>query len=148
MRTVTDPQPLEKILSDDLESGLTIMLIDEAGELYARVSWIHWDSGFRDSGLEVEDRIVALNGTPLALPEDPKARRIARDRMIGGLNESTLFADMGLKDGGALDRYDPAAQRARAWLEQTRHHQAPCAPSEPTTRRRASRRSRPEDLSV
>ena len=52
---------LEKILSADLESGLKITLIDEAGELYARVSWIHWDSGFRDSGLTIEDREVILN---------------------------------------------------------------------------------------
>ena len=94
--------PLEKILSDDLKSGLKITLVDEPGELYARVSWIHWDSGFRDSGLAVEDRIVALNDAPLALPEDPKARRIARDRMIGGLLESALFAEMGLKDGSPL----------------------------------------------
>lgn len=94
--------PLEKILSDELKSGLKITLVDEAGELYARVSWIHWDSGFRDSGLAVEDRIVALNGVPLALPDDPKARRLARDRMIGGLGESALFAEMGLKDGSPL----------------------------------------------
>lgn len=93
----------EKILSDDLKSGLNITLIDEAGELYARVSWIRWDSGFRDSGLRVEDRIIGVNGTPLTLPADPKERRIARDRVIGGLNESKLFAELGLKDGSLLE---------------------------------------------
>jgi hypothetical protein len=66
------------------------------------VSWIHWDSGFRDSGLAVEDRIVALNDVPLARPEDPRARRNARDRTIGGLGESALFAEMGLKDASPL----------------------------------------------
>lgn len=99
---VTDSQPIEKILSPDLKSGLKIALVDDAGELYARACWIHWDSGFRDSGLAVEDRIIALNGTPLVLPEEPKARRMARDRMIGSLNESTLFAEMGLSDGAPL----------------------------------------------
>lgn len=94
---------LERILSDDLKSGLNITLVDEAGELYARVSWIRWDSGFRDSGLRVEDRIVAVQGAALALPADPKERRIARDYMVGGLDESKLFADLGLKDGSPLE---------------------------------------------
>ena len=94
--------PLEKILSDDLKSGLKITLIDEGGELYARVSWIDWDSGFRDSGLQIQDRIVGFQGTPLTLPDDPKERRIARDRVIGGLSESKFFADLGLKDGSPL----------------------------------------------
>ncbi|MEO8061930.1 MAG: hypothetical protein ABI821_04190 [Pseudomonadota bacterium] len=94
--------PLEKIISDELHSNLKITLIDEAGELYARVSWIHWDSGFRDSGLAVEDRIVALNGAPLTLPDEPQARRNARDEVIGGLREAALFAEMGLKDGSPL----------------------------------------------
>lgn len=93
---------LEKVISDDLKSGLKITLVDEGGELYARVSWIHWDSGFRDSGLEVEDRIAAVGGVPIRLPEDPKERRMARDRVIGGLSESTLFAELGLKDGAPL----------------------------------------------
>lgn len=93
----------EKILSDDLKSGLNITLVDEACELYARVSWIRWDSGFRDSGLRVEDRIIGMNGTPLTLPADPKERRIGRDRVIGGLNESTLFRELGLKDGSPLE---------------------------------------------
>jgi hypothetical protein len=69
----------EKVVSDELESGLKITLIDEAGDFYARVSWILWNSGFRDSGLEVQDRIIGVNGAALALPTDPKERRIARD---------------------------------------------------------------------
>jgi hypothetical protein len=93
---------LEKVISDELKSGLKITLVDEGGELYARVSWIYWDSGFRDSGLEVEDRIIAINGAPLTLPEDPKERRIARDRVIGGLSESKLFAELGCKDASPL----------------------------------------------
>jgi hypothetical protein len=95
-------EPLEKILSDELKSGLEIALVDESGELYARVSWINWDSGFRDSALQVQDRIVAVNGVPLTLPADDKARRIARDLVIGGLSESKTFAQMGLNDGSPL----------------------------------------------
>ena len=93
---------LEKVISDELKSGLKITLVDEGGELYARVSWIYWDSGFRESGLEEEDRIVAIQGASLTLPEDPKERRIARDRVIGGLSESKLFAELGLKDSSPL----------------------------------------------
>jgi hypothetical protein len=93
---------LETILSPDLKSGLKITLIDEAGELYARVSWIHWDSGFRDSGLQIEDRIVGINNAPLRLPDEAKERRIARDFVIGGLSESKRFAQMGLQDGSPL----------------------------------------------
>ena len=93
---------LEKVISDELKSGLKITLVDEGGELYARVSWISWDSGFRDSGLEVEDRIIGIDGAPLTLPEDPKERRIARDRVVGGLSESKVFAELGFKDGSPL----------------------------------------------
>jgi hypothetical protein len=94
--------PLEKIISDDLKSGLKITLVDEPGDLYARVSWVHWDSGFRDSGLEVGDRLIELDGKPLSLPDDPRERRKARDLMIGGLQESQLFAALGLKDASPL----------------------------------------------
>ena len=97
-----DPQPLEKILSDTLQSGLKITLVDEGGELYGRVSWIDWDSGFRDSGLRIEDRIVGMNGVPMTLPAEPNARRLARDRVVGGLQEAAIFAEAGLKDGSPL----------------------------------------------
>jgi hypothetical protein len=93
---------LEKVISDELKSGLKITLVDEGGELYARVSWIYWDSRFRNSGLEIEDRIIGIQGAPLTLPEDPKERRIARDRVIGGLSESKLYAELGLKDDAPL----------------------------------------------
>jgi hypothetical protein len=122
---VTDSPRLEKILSDDLKSGLKITLIDEAGELYARVSWIHWDSGFRDRGLEVEDRIIALNGTPLTLPEDPKARRIARDRMIGGLNESKFGSSLESEWVSACPTYgqqDDARDFYKAAFERVERH--------------------------
>src|SRR5262245_7531311 len=95
-------ESLEKILSDSLQSGLKVTLIDENAELYGRVSWVHWNSGFRDSGLRIEDRIVGMNGIPLTLPEEPRARRIARDRVIGGLSEAAVFAALGLKDGSPL----------------------------------------------
>jgi hypothetical protein len=94
--------PLETLLSDDVHSGLKITLVDEADELHARVSWIHWDSGFRDSGLEIQDRIIAINGTPLALPADPRERRNARDLVIGQLGEAKAFSAMGLRDGSPL----------------------------------------------
>jgi len=97
-----ETQPLEKILSDTLQSGLKITLVDEGGELYGRVSWINWDSGFRDSGLRIEDRVVGMNGVPMTLPEEPRARRIARDRIVGGLLEAPIFAEAGLKDGSPL----------------------------------------------
>jgi hypothetical protein len=93
---------LEKILSDSLQSGLKITLVDQPGDLYGRVSWINWDSGFRDSGLRIEDRIVGMNGVPLTLPGEPRARRIERDRVVGGLQESAIFSEAGLKDGSPL----------------------------------------------
>jgi hypothetical protein len=96
-------ESLEKVLSPEPRSGLKITLIDEAGDLYARVTWIHWDSGLRDSGLQVADRIVAVNGSPLQLPEDPKERRIQRDWLIGGLSEQKRFVEWGLHDGSPLE---------------------------------------------
>src|SRR5262245_36913839 len=97
-----ETQTLQKIISDTLQSGLKIALVDERGDLYGRVSWIDWDSGFRDSGLRIEDRIVGMNGVAMTLPDEPGARRLARDRVVGGLQEGAIFADAGLKDGSPL----------------------------------------------
>lgn len=87
---------------DNLLSGLVTaeMLDDEPPSV--RVTWIARDSGFRGSGLQVGDRVTAVDGVVIPRPKDmPDKQRAVRD-LPGGLNEQNVFAAKGLKDGSPL----------------------------------------------
>ncbi len=60
-----------------------------------RVNWIAWDNGFRGSGLQVGDQIIAVNGETIARPTELR-------ELPGGLNEGDVFAANNLKDGSPL----------------------------------------------
>jgi hypothetical protein len=67
-----------------------------------RVSWIAWDSGFRGSGLQIGDHIVAVNGETIPRPTELRElQRLIRE-LPGGLDEADVFAARGLKDGSPL----------------------------------------------
>ena len=89
-----DTQSLEKIISDSLLSGLDTTLVDEGGELYARVSWIHWDSGFRDSGLRI-GRHAEIARQQVHGPERQHAEHLVarRERRRGGAEAAVTTAD-------------------------------------------------------
>lgn len=98
----TQVEPPEKILSENLYSGLRTTLLYERNPFAVRVAWIHWDSGFRDSGLQIEDLIVAVNGIPLALPADTRERQNYTPKLIGQYGEYNGFAGGPLKDDSPI----------------------------------------------
>ncbi|HKX39421.1 MAG TPA: hypothetical protein VJN20_12255 [Burkholderiales bacterium] len=91
-----------EVVFDNLRSGLGTDNMLEADPPALRVTWIAWDSGFRGSGLEVGDQIIAVEGAALARPAGiPELQRLIRE-LPGGLDESQAFAAKGLKDGSPL----------------------------------------------
>ena len=56
-------------MTSDLESDIQTEVMPDG----FRVEWIHWDSNFRNSGLDVGDYIVAVNGKPLDREKHYKA---------------------------------------------------------------------------
>ena len=64
---MSDGSHPREVVFDNLRSGVTTdsMLARELAAL--RVSWIAWDSGFRGSGLQIGDEIIAVNGENLAM---------------------------------------------------------------------------------
>ena len=61
-----------------------------------RVLRIAWDSGFRDSGLRVGDRLVGEFGTPYS-EED-----LEKGRILGGSSESSRWDELGLDAGDSV----------------------------------------------
>ncbi|MCP3136655.1 hypothetical protein [Pyxidicoccus xibeiensis] len=98
----TQAVELERITSANLVSGFKTTLLHDHQPFAARVSWIQWDSGFRDSGLEIEDLILAVNGIPLALPEDARERQSQAPKVIGQHGEHNGFAEASLVEGASI----------------------------------------------
>lgn len=73
-------------MSSELESGISTELID--GRI--RVEWIAWDSDFRNSGLDVGDYIVGVNGRPFDMKKHYKA--------VGQYAESQLWDEVGASE--------------------------------------------------
>ena len=94
--TAIYPQP------DTLNVGLRTTQELDAAQPALRVSWVDWDSGFRGSGLQVADRIVAVNGEPIPKPAD--ARELARllSAMVGQLGEADHWRQQGAQEGQAV----------------------------------------------
>ena len=83
--------PTREVVFDNLRSGLGTDNMLEADPPALRVTWIAWDSGFRGSGLEVGDQIIAVEGAALARPAGiPELQRLIRE-LPGGLGESQAF---------------------------------------------------------
>ena len=94
-------QPRE-VVFDNLKSGLKTGSMLDNDPPALRVHWIEWDSGFRGSGLQIGDQIVAVQGNPVTRPTDVRElQRLVRE-LPGGLNESDVFTAKGLTDGSAL----------------------------------------------
>ena len=63
-----------------------------------RVTAIAWDSGFRDTGLQVGDQIIAVNRTPITRPDTPAQRAQRLQHGIGSLGEAQGWATAGLRE--------------------------------------------------
>lgn len=90
---------LALLQDEDLKSGLVTTSMLEAEPPGLRVSWIHWDSGFRGSGLLVGDRIVAVDGRAIVRPKNLDETRRVLPRMIGQYAESQGWK---ARDGAAV----------------------------------------------
>lgn len=67
-----------------------------------RVSFIHWDSGLRGSGLRPGDEIIGVNGTPVTRP--PQIEDIQRmlPMSVGQYAEPQFWEKQGAKEGDPL----------------------------------------------
>lgn len=94
--------PVTEARGEFLTSGLiTDSRLDEHPPHF-RVAWIPWHSGFRGSGLRVGDRIVAVQGVPVARPDDGRELQRYTQGFVGQLSESRTWAEQGLADDAAL----------------------------------------------
>jgi hypothetical protein len=90
------------VQNDTLNTGLeTTPMLDEAVPAL-RVSWIKWNSGFRGSGLEIADQIIAVNGKPIVKPRDLRELQIASPRYIGSYQESQTWTEAGAREGDSV----------------------------------------------
>ncbi|HKU49126.1 MAG TPA: hypothetical protein VJP79_04185 [Nitrososphaera sp.] len=90
-------------MSDDLESGIQTELMPDG----FRVEWIHWDSNFRKSGLDIGDYIVAVNGKPVDREKHYKAiGQYAENQTwqeIGVTAEQPMIIVTAVRDGKTFD---------------------------------------------
>lgn len=84
---------------DSLHTGLETAPEFDPPRPAMRVTRIRWYSGFRNSGLEVGDRVVAVAGRPIALPADAREASVRRPQQIGQYAEAAWWKEAGAKDG-------------------------------------------------
>jgi hypothetical protein len=86
--------------TEDLSTGITTdaELESEDGTRALRVTWIEWDSDFRSTDLRIGDRVIAVDGTPLAEQLLPGKF----GNLVGQANESLGWQTAGAKAGQAV----------------------------------------------
>lgn len=80
---------------------VTYPLLDDDPAAF-RVSWIHWDSGFRASGLRVGDQIVAVNAAPVVRPEKREDLQHMLPMSVGQYAEYQDWQKRRAKEGDLL----------------------------------------------
>lgn len=85
--------PTEQV-SEDLSSGVRTAT-EERSPFGVRVTWINWDSAFRESGLAIGDRVVAVDGERL----DPASEDFKRHRYLGAFTEHERWKKRGAREG-------------------------------------------------
>lgn len=68
-----------------------------------RVTWIPWHSGFRGSGLQIGDRIVAVQGRAVERPSDATALQRYVQGFVGQVSEHLTWAAQGMVDGAPVE---------------------------------------------
>jgi len=90
------------VSEDTLTSGLTTDPMLDADPAAFRVSWIKWDSSFRGAGLEIGDRIIAVDGQRFVKPKELRDLQRLAQTGIGQYAESQHWAELGAKDGTTI----------------------------------------------
>lgn len=88
--------PSEQV-SEDLSSGVRAT-IEERGPFGVHVTWINWDSPFRETGLAIGDRIVAVDGERL----EAGSEEIKRRQHVGSFSEQERWKKRGAREGQAV----------------------------------------------
>src|SRR5438445_7549763 len=84
---------------DDLVTGiLTADELDQSPPAF-RVSWIKWDSAFRQAGLQIGDRIVAVDGKKIEKPAQLEELQRMLPKAIGQYAESQTWGERGARAG-------------------------------------------------
>jgi hypothetical protein len=82
---------------DTLHSGLDTTVEVDRSPPALRVSTIRWYSGFRESGLAVADRIIAVDGRPISTEQKDRAS------LVGQYAEYQAWQKAGAKDGHEVE---------------------------------------------
>ena len=88
----------ERVDADRLTCGLRTTLDTEDGITGYRVGWIAWNSPFRDTALQIEDRIIGVDGA--RCDADPQA---VHDLAIGQVREHEHWRAGDAVDGQAVE---------------------------------------------
>lgn len=95
----------------DARSGLTCFTSTLEAGAAPRVVWIAWDSPFRGRDLRIGDRLVAVNGTPIAA--------LPANSLPGLSNEASTFTALGLAAGSMLTLTVDRRTTPRGWQRLT-----------------------------
>ncbi len=82
----------------DICTGIRTDEVTELEPYGFRVTWIDWDSRFRDAELRIGDLIVALDGVPYAAEN----RSETAPRAVGQYHEAYFWQDKGAADGDEI----------------------------------------------
>ena len=94
-------EPTVIVMNENVTAQLVVTDEDTASPPGYRVRWIGWESGFRDGGLKVGDRIIAIDGKPVTFPADRRERQALVDKSLGHMFEAKGWAEAGKTDGAA-----------------------------------------------
>ena len=84
-------------LTDDITTGVHTSVEDKAVPFGYRVTWIEWDSNFRDSELQIGDRILGVNG------ESYTKQDYRHHHAIGDYRESAYWDSKSATDGQEIE---------------------------------------------
>ncbi len=89
---------------DSLGSGLVTTPMLDGEQPALRVSWVRWHSTFRETGLQVGDEVIAINGEPMSKLAATEAdrKRIFQGAGLGQYAETQVWKAKGLKEGAPL----------------------------------------------
>ncbi len=90
------------VRADTLNSGLVTRTMFDNPTPGLRVTWLHWHSGFRGTGLCVGDFITAVNGEPIRRPENLQELQRATPIAVGQYAENQQWQKLGLAEGAML----------------------------------------------